>query len=87
MSEELRRGIPKAIPIGERRVLTQEEKDKADSDLLEILKEYGVVDKNETVESWKAKALSYDEWLDMKANGMTEEEWIRQREAKGENNL
>ena len=83
MNEELRRGIPKAIPIGERRTFTQEEKDKADSDLLEILKEYGVADKNETVENWKAKALSYDEWLEMKANGMTEEEWIQLREAKG----
>lgn len=80
MNDELQRGIPKAIPIGEKKVFTQAEKDRADADLLKILKEYGMADENETIESWKAKSLSYDEWIEMKDRGMKEDEWIAQRE-------
>lgn len=53
MSEELKKGIPKAIPIGEPQVFTDEEKEKYDEDFEKILKEYGILKENESIKDMK----------------------------------
>ena len=50
MSEELRRGIPKAIPTGEFVVFTEEEKRENRRKFEKILKEMGVLKENESLE-------------------------------------
>lgn len=52
MSEELRRGIPKAVVIGHTEY-TEEEKEKHDRDFEKILKEYGVLKENESIRDMK----------------------------------
>lgn len=47
-SEELRRGIPKAVVIGHTEY-TEEEKEKHDRDFEKILKEYGILKENESI--------------------------------------
>lgn len=49
MSEELRKGIPKAIPIGEKIEYTEEEKEQHDRDFEKILKQYGILKKNQSI--------------------------------------
>lgn len=53
MSEELKRGIPKARPTGEKKEYTAEEKEQHDQDFEKILKEYGVLKKNESIKDMK----------------------------------
>lgn len=62
MSVELWLGIPKAEPTGEIVEFTEEEKKQADRDFEKILREYGVLKENEsidkmenieTIEDWK----------------------------------
>ena len=48
-SEELKRGIPKAIPTGEQIVFTKEEKEQHEKDFEKILKEFGVLKENESI--------------------------------------
>lgn len=50
MSEELKRGIPKAIPNGEKIVFSEEEKRMNDENFEKILKEYGVLKENESMD-------------------------------------
>ena len=52
MSEELKRGIPKAIVIGHVE-FTKEEKIQHDKDFTKILREYGVIKDNESVKNGK----------------------------------
>lgn len=49
MSEELRRGIPKAIPTGEKNEFTEEEKKQNRREFEKFLKRIGVLKKNETL--------------------------------------
>lgn len=49
MSEELKYGIPKAIPTGERKIYTEEEKAKHDEDFEKILKKAGVLKEDESI--------------------------------------
>ena len=49
MSEELKRGIPKAIPTGKKIVFTEEEKKRNRMEFEKILKEFGVLKENETL--------------------------------------
>lgn len=42
MSEELRRGIIKAIPLGERREFTEEDKEKIQKQTEEMFRFFGV---------------------------------------------
>ena len=53
MSEELRRGIPKAIPTGKEVIFTEEEKRKHEEDFEKILKQFGVLKENESIKDWK----------------------------------
>ena len=53
MSEELRKGIPKAIQIGEPQVFTDEEKEKHDESFEKILKEHGILKENESIKNMK----------------------------------
>lgn len=53
MSEELRRGIPKAIKTGKTREYTDAEKRENDIVFENILKQYGVLKENQTIELWK----------------------------------
>lgn len=53
MSEELRRGIPKAIPTGNVRKSTPEEREKADRDFEKILRQFGVLKEGESIKDWK----------------------------------
>lgn len=46
MSEELKRGILKGRVTGERKIFTEEEKEKHDRDFEKILKQYGVLKEN-----------------------------------------
>ena len=55
MSEELRRGIPKAIPTGEKVIFTEEEKRKHEEDFEKILKQFGVLKENESIKDWNTK--------------------------------
>lgn len=48
MSEELRRGIPKAIVIGKVES-TPEEREQHDRDFEEILKQYGILKENQSI--------------------------------------
>ena len=48
MSEELKRGIPKAIVIG-KVVYSEAEKEQHDKDFERILKEYGVLKENQSI--------------------------------------
>lgn len=48
MSDELKKGIPKAIQIGKKE-FTKEEKEKHDKDFEKILKQYGVLKKNQSI--------------------------------------
>ena len=50
MSEELRRGIPKAIPTGEFVVFTEEERRENRKKFEKLLKEMGVLKENESLE-------------------------------------
>ena len=49
MSEELRRGIPKAIPTGKKIEFTEEEKKRNRMEFEKFLKEKGVLKENETL--------------------------------------
>ena len=53
MSEELKKGIPKAIQSGENVEFTKEEKKKHDEDFEKILKEFGVLKENESIKKMK----------------------------------
>ena len=53
MSEELKKGIPKAIPTGKKIEFSKEEKIRHDKDMERILKEIGVLAKDETIENVK----------------------------------
>lgn len=53
MSEELKKGIPKAIMTGKKFELTEEEKEKYDRDFENILKDAGVMKENESIKDWK----------------------------------
>lgn len=53
MSEELKKGIPKAIPIGEPKQYTAEEKEKYDADFEKILKKYGILKEKESIKDMK----------------------------------
>ena len=50
MSEELKRGIPKAIPTGKIIEFSEEEKIRHDKDTLRLLKDIGVLDENATLD-------------------------------------
>ena len=52
-SEELKRGIPKAIPTGEKIKYTEEEKKQHDRDFEKILREYGVLKENQSISNGK----------------------------------
>lgn len=54
MSEELKRGIPKATVIGKNHP-TEEERKKYDKDFEKLLKEDGILKKDETIEDLKKK--------------------------------
>ena len=49
MSEEQKRGIPKAIQTGETIEYTAEGKEQHDRDFEKILKQYGVLKENESI--------------------------------------
>ena len=49
MSEELRRGIPKAIPTGKKIEFTEEQKRRNDEEVERLLKKIGVLKENETL--------------------------------------
>lgn len=49
MSEELRRGIPKAIPTGKKVEFTEEQKRRNDEEVERLLKKFGVLKENETL--------------------------------------
>lgn len=53
MSEELKKGIPRAIPTGEKIEYTAEEKEQHDRDFEKILKEYGVLKENQSIKDLK----------------------------------
>ena len=53
MSEELKRGIPRAIPTGEKKDFTDEEKEKNDMDFEKILKQYGILKQNQSIKDMK----------------------------------
>ena len=53
MSEELKKGIPKAIQTGKKIEFTEEEKKKHDEDFEKILKEFGVLKENESIKKMK----------------------------------
>ena len=53
MSEELKRGIPKAIVIG-KVVYSEAEKEQHDKDFERILKEYGVLKENQSIKDMNA---------------------------------
>ena len=53
MSEELKKGIIKAIPTGEHQEFTEEEMEKHDRDFEKILKEAGVLKENEFIRDLK----------------------------------
>ena len=54
MSEELKRGIPKAIVIGHTE-FTPEEKERHERDFEKILKEAGVLKENESIKDLKKR--------------------------------
>lgn len=46
--------IPKPIPSGgKRKPLTDEEQKEADRRFEEVLRQYGIIKENETIENWK----------------------------------
>lgn len=51
-SEELKKGIPKAVVIRHTE-FTEEEKEKHDRDFEKILKQYGVLKENESIKDMK----------------------------------
>lgn len=53
MSEELTKGIPKAIPMGEKVKFTEEEMKKHDKNFEKILKEFGVLKENQSIKDMK----------------------------------
>lgn len=53
MSEELKKGIPRAIPIGERIDYTEEEKEQYNRDFEKKLKQYGVLKKDQSIKDMK----------------------------------
>ena len=59
MSEELRRGIPKAIVIGKRE-RTKEEEEKSNREFERILKRKGVLGKDDHIEDYIVKPEDYD---------------------------
>ena len=52
MSDELERGIPKAITIGKNHY-TEEEREQHDKSFERILKKYGVLKQNQSIKEWK----------------------------------
>ena len=50
MSEELKRGIPKAIVVGKIKKFTREEKEQSRKDLEKVLREDGVLKENESID-------------------------------------
>lgn len=48
MSEELKKGIPKAVVVG-KVVYSDEEKEQHDRDFEEILKQFGVLKENQSI--------------------------------------
>lgn len=52
MSEELKKGIPKGTVVGKVE-FTAEEKEKHDRDFEKILKQYGVLKKEQTIKDMK----------------------------------
>ena len=55
MSEELRRGIRKAIQTVNEVIFTEEEKRKHEEDFEKILKQFGVLKENESIKDWKKR--------------------------------
>ena len=53
MSEELKKGIPKAIPTGGKKEYSAEEKEQHDRDFERILKKFGVLKENESIKDMK----------------------------------
>lgn len=53
MSEELEKGIPKAIPTGERRTFTKEEREEHDRILETFMKKIGALKENESIKDCK----------------------------------
>ena len=53
MSEELKKGIPKAVQVGKAVKFTKEEKEKHDQDFEKILKQYGVLKENQSIKDLK----------------------------------
>lgn len=49
MSEELKKGIPKAVSIGKIKEFTNEERSQYDKDFEEILKKAGILKENESI--------------------------------------
>ena len=86
MSEELKRGIPKARPTGEKKEYTAEEKEQHDQDFEKILKEYGVLKKNESIKDMKHPEqgcffnVKNDDLLDY---GVTQSNYCKINDLKG----
>ena len=55
MSEELRKGIPKAINTGERIVYTEEEEQRIKREFERILKAEGAMLPDESLDDWENK--------------------------------
>lgn len=53
MSEELRRGIPKAIKTGEKKVVTNEDLENGRQSLEKIMKQFGRLKENESIKDFK----------------------------------
>ena len=53
MSEELKKGIPKAVPTGKVKKYTDEEKAQHDKNFEKILKKAGVLKENESIKDMK----------------------------------
>lgn len=53
MSEELKRGIPKAVSNGKIKKFTDEEREQHDKDFEKILKTVGVLKENQSIKDLK----------------------------------
>lgn len=53
MSEELKRGIPKAVSMGKIKEFTDEEREQYDKDFEKILKKAGILKENESIKDMK----------------------------------
>lgn len=74
MSEELERGIPKAIVTG-KVIFSDEEKKQNEEDFEKILKQIGVLENNQSIKDFTVNEKSYEEekralfdWLCEKVN-------------------